>query len=491
MPQIPGASEIVRDFGLGLVEPAVMTPIIFGVASTGTQNALEFYNDPASLRDAHGEGPAVENACNVLDKGGGPIGFIRAAPSIAAANGSVTQTGSGPAITLSGTATVDSHLRVEIVFAGALGTAKFRYTLDGYTGDTEAERTYSETLLVPSGGTFALPGLGLTLTFASGTHLLGTFHVADVKCAAANATDLAGAFTAITNAPNTPWRFFVCVTSKGNGNSAAHATLAAALQAQLVALAAASMYRRGIMPSDAGEDAAATVVTSFASTVAARLLIAFGMVRRTTTKPFPGYAFPVTHAIDVIAPRAAASLPSTDLKRYKSGALEEVVKLFNDERTAPSSLDDNKISTLRTYLNKVGFYITQGRLKSQNGSDFKLWPHGLIMDIACETANSAMTNYIGQGVRIADDGSGAIDERDAVRIEDEVSAALIAQLLTPQNAEGFSGYVTKLRFTIDRAHNVLGTGTIIGNVGILPHGYIDYITTTLGFVSELPAAAAA
>jgi len=176
------------------------------------------------------------------------------------------------------------------------------------------------------------------------------------------------------------------------------------------------------------------------------------------------------------------------------GPLEEVVKLFHDEYHSPSALDDNKISTLRTYEHLDGYFVTQGRLKSPSGSDFKLWPMGLVIDIACETVNEIGSLQIGSGVRITEDPDatpGSIDERDAIAIEHAMNSALQARLLSPQNAEGTDGYVTDVRYTLDRTVNVLATGVIQGDVGILPLGYVDYVNTRIGFVVALPAAAAA
>jgi len=490
MPAIPSSTSTQRDFGLGLTPPASMVPVIFGRSTLGATNALEPYSDPQSLRDARGEGPGVATAVYVLEKGGGPIIFIGADATVAASNGTVTKVGSGPDITLSGDAAVDARLRIVIVTGGALGTSRFKYCCDGYAGVTDSERTYSEVLATPAGGSFAIPGLGITLTFTAGTYVVGDTYEADVECAAWNSSDLAEAFAALA-ASNASWRFFVGVLSKANGGASGHATIAAALQSQLATLAVGGRHRRGMLAADAGEDTAAAVVTAFASTTAARCLLSYGMVRRATSKPFPGYAFPVTHGIDVFAARAAGSLPSTDLKRVKSGSLDGLVKLFHDEHLTASQLDDNKISTLRTLPHRAGFYITQARLKSPSGSDFKLWPLGILIDIATEIVDAAMLEYIGADLRVKDDGSGQIYDADADAIEDDVARRLASALLEPLNADGKPGYLSDLRFKVSRTNNFLSTGVIITETGLLPRGYVDYITNTLGYVAELPSAAAA
>lgn len=493
---LPAAVETVRDGGLNLAQPASMMPVVIGVASAGALEKLTLFTDVASLRDSHGEGPGVELAANILAEGG-PLGFVRIDPSIAGSNGAVSQTGTGTGtVALSGTASFDALLRVRIVTGGELGEATFQYNLDGYSGDTDGERTWSEVLTVPVGGTFAIPGLGITLTFDddSGTKpfVAGDVYSSEVECPGWNASDLADAFVALKSTP-TRWRFVVAATSKACGDESAHALLATALQSQLTALAATSKYRRAMLATDAGE-AAADVLAAYQSVTATRCLLAYGQVRRSTVKPLPGYAFPITSAVDCFARRAAMSLPSTDLKRVRSGSLQEVVKLFHDEYRSPSQLNDIKVSTLRTYENRDGFYLTQGWLKSPSGSDFRLWPHGIVMDIACETVNQVLTEAIGRGVRFVNrvvndvTYTGTIDDRDASNIEDEVNAALLAQLSTTPNAEGFLGQVTGVRYSINRLHNVLGTGVVLGTVGMQPLAYVDRVETTLGFVVELPEA---
>jgi hypothetical protein len=106
--------------------------------------------------------------------------------------------------------------------------------------------------------------------------------------------------------------------------------------------------------------------------------------------------------------------------------------------------------------------------------------------------NAGLTREIGRGVRYAsvtvDSHTyvGTIDDRDATVIEESVSQDLIAQLLAPINAEGFEGHITDIRYRISRTHNFQATGVVIGQVGILPLGYIDYLETTIGFVVSLP-----
>lgn len=74
--------------------------------------------------------------------------------------GTVTQSGSGPAVNLSGNPTETILGRVEIIAGGARGVATFRYTTDGenYVGALTTAATYS------------LGDTGVTLNFAVGTY---------------------------------------------------------------------------------------------------------------------------------------------------------------------------------------------------------------------------------------------------------------------------------------------------------------------------------
>jgi hypothetical protein len=481
MGAIPSANETVRDQGLGLVGNASLVPVVIGEASLGDDNSVKAFASVGKLVDERGQGPGVEAAALILALIGGPVIFVKCATAVAASNGSVTQSGAGPEVTLTGTALLDANLRVVVTLGGALGTGKFKYCLDDFSGATDSERTYSEELIIPSGGTFAIPTLGITLTFASGTYVLAETYSATVNCAAANATNVGAAMDALA-ASTLGWRFVYLATSNNAGDATAHATLLATLQSKLTTLATTGRYRRGIIATNM---TGADPTTAFTSVVAARCLVGHGRARAITPKSFIGYASPVYPAAHFFALRAAGCLPSTDLKRVRGdgindgGPLPNVLQIFDDEAKTPTGLDDIKVSTLRTWEGRDGFYVTQGRLKSAAGSDFTIWPRGICMDIACETAHAITVTWIGMGIRTNADGT--IDERDAVRLENEVNAALANVLLNPQNAEGVPGHVSAARYTVNRLINIIETETIDGEVAIRPLGSVSYVTTVLSF----------
>jgi len=479
----PSATETVRDPGLGIAGNVSLRPAVIGECSLGDDNSVKLYSSIGKLVDERGQGPGVEAVAQILATVGGPVLFVKCATTVAATNGAVTQSGAGPAVTLTGAALLDANIYVVVTLAGILGTGKFKYCLDNFSGATDSDRTFSEELLIPSGGTFAIPTLGITLTFAAGTYVIAETYAATVNCAAANATNLGAALDALYASP-LEWRFVYVVTSNNAGDATAHATLAATLQSKLTTFAAASKKRRGIIATNL---TGADPTSALTSVAAVRVLFAHGRARVITPKSFIGYAVPTQPAATSFAVRAAGCLPSTDLKRvagdgvHDGGPLPNIVSLFEDEEVSPTGLDDIKVSTLRSYSggDADGFYITQARLKSSAGSDFTHWHRGIVMDIACEVAHRITTRWIGKGLRTNDDGT--IDERDAVRLDKEVNDALKDALLDPQNAEGTPGHVSAALYAVNRALNVLSTETIDGEVAIRPNGSASYITTTLSF----------
>lgn len=488
MAAIPSSTETVIDPGLGIVGQISNIPAIVGTCSTGTANVVVSCSTQKKLSETFGQGPAVEAASHILATAGGPVLVVRTTSSTAATNGAVTQSGAGPVITLGGTSTLDCKLRIEIVRGGTLGTAQFRYSLDTYTGDSEDLRSYSGAILCPA-APYSVPGAGFTITFPAGTYVLDENYTATVNCAAATSANVTTAMNALDATP-LQWRFAYIVTSNLTGNTTAHEGIGAAVQASLNAMAAESKYRRAMIASNMDDTSPLSVwVTPYD-----RLLVAHGRVRSVSPKPFLAHAFPTVPGATVFAARAAGSLISTDLKRVPGnglndgGPLPNVRKIFVDERADSVGTDDIKLSSLRTYLGRNGYYITQGRLKSAEGSDFTVWPRGAVMDVACEVAHAVQETFIGRGIRTNDNGT--IDERDALRLESEVQAALDATLISPRNAEGTSGHASEVLYTIDRTNNVLTTSTIQATVAVRPLAYPDYITTNISFVASIGAAVA-
>jgi hypothetical protein len=492
---IPKQTFVINDPGLGVTDPAAVIPLFYGPASGGVANEIKTFSSPTDLVAHHKQGAMPEAAAYVLANSGGPVRTMKSATTVAASNGSVTpsrvSTSTGT-ITVAGTANDDYEFVGRIKKTGTLGTGVFDYSLDdGYT--------FSAELTIPSGGTYAITETGLTLTFVPGGGPIffeaGDKHEFDSVGAMWNASDLAAGVTAIL-ASSVPWRFLVCCGQPAS--AAAAATLFAALGTHMTSLENVFRYRRAMM--DVGKDTTTNVLTSFAAQVSKRILPAYGDMDVASGKPMVGWAVPKRATLQAFARNATGpatqgwGFPSTDLKRVRGGPVPGIVAkadgsaAISHDEYKTEVLDAARISTLRTYPELSGVYVTNGRLKSAAGSDFEYWQHGILMDIACETVYAKQALWIGEGLRTNADGT--IDERDAARIEKEVNAALSAVLMTPVNAGGQIGHVSDVRYTVSRTHNLLTTKTLVSEVAIRPLGYVDFITTTLGYqAAVLPAAA--
>jgi hypothetical protein len=489
MADIPSSTIEPIDPGLGVSEAANMRFVVLGLASDGETDVINWYSSASALVAEYVSGPGVEDAAQLLAYAGGPVGFVRVNGSVVASNSAIVKSGAGPTVTVAGTSTGDYNVQLQVMDGGILGAGTFKYTLDYNADLTTTDFTYSGKIVIPSGGTYAIPGTGLTLTFPSGTYVADETYTFTASCAGfASADVLAALDVALEGASD--FRVVLLSTSRGCGGHATIAGILAAAQSQLEEIEADARYKAMIAPTSALiGDAAATVKTTYSSVEANRQLIAHGFGRYTAQVRMQGLGNvdrPVALSFGV---RAAQSLPSTDLKRVRSGKLPGINKLYFDERVESSLMDDVKVSTLRTYVRRPGFFVTQGRIKSAPGSDFTIWPRRIIFDIASETAQAAGVEFIGRGVRAKTDGTGNIDERDALALEGEAQAKLEAQLVQPRNAEGNGGYVSAVRYTIDRTTNIVTTETLYADVAILPLATLTWITTRVGYSLNVGGAA--
>lgn len=479
MADIPSSTIEPIDPGLGVSEAANMRCVVLGIASSGSTTEINWYSNTASLVEDYVSGPGVEDAAQILAYAGGPVGFVRVAGSVTAANTAIVKSGAGPTVTVAGTALIDAGVQLEVMDGGILGAGTFRYTLDYNAEVTSDEMTWSGKIVIPSGGTYAIPGTGLTLTFPAGTYVADETYTFTANCAGfASADVLAALDVALEGASD--MRFFYLSASVKCGGHATMTGILAAAQSQLEEIEADARYKAMIAPTSAVlADVAATVKTTYSAIEANRQLIAHGFGRYVAQVRMQGRGYVDRPVALSFAVRAAQSLISTDLKRVKSGKLPGLYKLYFDERVESSLMDDVKVSTCRTYVRRPGFFITQGRIKSAPGSDFTMWPRRLVHDIASETAQAEGVEFIGRGVRA--NGDGTIDERDALAMETDVQAALEAQLVGPRNAEGSGGHVSAVRYTIDRSTNILTTETLYADVAILPLGSLSWIITRVGY----------
>lgn len=480
---LPASNIIIQDPGLGTASAASLTPVVIGVSSSGTANVPQFFSSPGKLVDAFGYGPGVEDALQIMAYAGGPVGFCRVTGSVSAANSAVVKSGAGPTVTIAGSATFDFGAQLKIVKAGALGVGTFQYSID-VNAFPSTEWTFSPELTIPAGGTYLIPGTGITVTFPVGTYVAAETYGFTSECAGFASGDLTTALAAV-NGLQQAWRFVHVALSSKCGAASTVAGIVAALQSYLSTQEAAEKYRAAIIGAQGDGGAASAAITAYAAVVANRCVVSSGNVRLVAQYPLQGRSAIDRPGAVCLSARAAGSLISTDLKRVPGNGLNDggplpgVLRLYYDERVDAGGVDSAKLSSLRTYQGRPGFYVSQGLIKSASGSDFTIWPRRIVIDVAAETVHAVTSGFIGRGVR--SNPGGTIDERDALALETEVNSALASALINPRNAEGTGGHASAAVYTVDRSINIVSTETLEGDVAVRPLGYLTFITTRVGY----------
>lgn len=477
----PGQQLTVRDGGIGLTSSADLPPLVVGVTSGGVVDTLYSYSDPNKLLDDQGDGPAVEMAAPVIEAAGACL-LLKTNAGTAGSNGSVTKT---PVGTSTGTVTVAGTPRDSYEFigrikkTGALGVAKFDYSLDdGYE--------FSDELTVPAGGTYAIPNTGLTLTFVPGggpvLFELGDKHEFDSVAPHYTTGNIGTAITALLAQLGN--RYIHELYFAGKNSSAANAaTMAAAIATHLNTLHTRGYHCRALM--DAGNDTPANVLSSFASFADARVGVCYGDCDVVGMNSFAGWAVPKRAAVNVIAERAAGSDLSENLGRKESGLLRGVRAISHDEGTNTQFSEADKITTLRTYQGQAGFYVTNGYLKSPSGSDFLYWDWGRVIDVMCRTTFAAQDKWLLKKLRSLKDGTGKLDPRDGSRVNAAVRRALKAVLLDPVNIEGYKGHVSGLSYAVDETNDFLSSREMLSNGFAVPLVPVETIKTQIGFARSV------
>lgn len=482
---IPGQNFTILDPGLAVTPEAINTPIFFGCSSAGEDNHVYTFGRVSDVVDTLKQGPLAEALCTYLALAGGPVYAVKLVGSAPGKAGTVNKTPinmpTSPGTLAVGGAPHDSYdLIVEITKSGGLGVAEFRYSLDGGS-------SFSASMSVPSSGTYPVPNANITLTFAGTATapdvlfdaldrwecdcLMPVYDVGSIT--PPDKTGLAAGIEAAL-ASSVEFSFMVLTGTYADSQDGALVAAAAAGHAQSMF----NDYRFIGALVHSGIDAPLDAIEEFKDVADPRIGVCYSFSKQVSNKPFVGWGVPWRPSVDIVAARAGQVSISTDLGRVASGSLTGVVAIEHDE-FRNEIMDAKRFITLRTFQGVPGYFITNGRLMSPLGSDYKYWQHRRCMDVACDVTYKAQVPIINKSVRVNADGT--IDDRDARTSEARVKSQLSGALLDPNNAEGTAGHVSAVDYKIDRATNVLGTETIKTNVAIRPLGYAKILNTELGF----------
>lgn len=478
---LPGQTIRVLDPGLGLVDVAADSPICMGASSAGTTGTLYSFSALSDIRTTLGYGDLPEAVARELNQAGGPVLAMRTTGAIAGTISAVTRTGASPVCTAAAaTPTMRTATRIQVMKGGVLGTAEFRYTHDNFQ-PTKVQPTWSEQRTVPAGGTFVMPNTGITFTFVAGTYVLNDTYDLTTEPAHVNATDIGNmgaSLVAIPTFASDQWLVSDTFSTASEGYAAA-----TALGAQLQTMATGFKWARG--HCDVGStDTAVNVIAGRSAFQDVRVAPCYGSEIRSSLLPFEGYANQLASCSTSLAARAARVVASSSLSRYAEGSLQGTQWIAFDSNS-DITVDNAKISTLRTYPKVPGFYIARGRLAAAPGSDFQFWQYGVLMDIGCSAIFQAMLQFTSDDLRTLD--GGTLDPLDAAIVQTAGLGALRTALMSPKNARGRAGWVSDVLFSVDLTNNVAASGILQTTASIRPRAYTDFISQTIGFRLNLAA----
>lgn len=467
---IQEVNETIRDGGLGIIADSPGRAILFvGYGYGFTANTLYGLGDESALDDK-GEGPMSEAVKHALETSGGPV-YAITPTTTAGTKSSVTQSGAGPAVTLTGDPRDAYVAQVEITTAGVIGTSKFKYTLDD--GETYVEGLFTA-------ATYAIPGTGITLNFAAGTYVLGETYDFTTTAPSYSTSQMNAALDVAFAADSEFGLVAICGVTGGVDDTAkatACAAFAAALNTKLEAqVTSRHKPTRGIIEAPNVADAA--LVAAFAAVVAPRVSYVAGFARvqsSLTGRINKANIFRV--AVARLGKKPIGKDASQVFAEAGVGALPSALLSLERNEAETPALDAARAVTARKYAGKRGFYITDWHLLSETGSDFDLLQKGQIMDEAMRLARPALLDYLSRDLTTKADGSGSLTEGQAQAIDEDVDEDVRAGLVPD--------HVTNVKIRTNRTNDVIATKILKVKIRVLPKAYPKFIEAEFGFTKQL------
>jgi hypothetical protein len=475
---LPSVAITKQDGSTGVVRPSTEGILaLIAPSQSGTANQPTACTRQDVAFSAFGYGRLVEGAAYHLSVARKPVVLIKAAASVAATLGTVAHSGAGTSVvTATGTPNDDFDLVLKITLGGTIGTGpiSLQTSLDGGT-------TWSAVVSLGVANTYAVPNTGVTFNFAAGTVLTGQTESCKATAAKMNNTDLTNALEALRTYGGA-WESILVMGLN------ATATEVATLDAWLALREGEGKYRTAMVnavPRDSATQTeaqyATAMNTAFGASSTIRVLVggdqfeAVSLVRGSRTK-FPTALAVAARAMEVDISRDPAFVNDGPV----DGAFIQDSRgnpQYHDEALYPT-LDDLRLTSLRTFNGRSGAYITNALLLSPAGSDYVYLQHARVMNRALELTFDSLTGRLSQGVR-ADASTGYIREEDAQDIEGLVNAQLRGQLVDTSRVSG-------AQFVLSRTDD-LGAipATLTGEVQVLPLKYVKKFNVAARFVRTI------
>jgi hypothetical protein len=148
------------------------------------------------------------------------------------------------------------------------------------------------------------------------------------------------------------------------------------------------------------------------------------------------------------------------------------------------TLDNQRLITLRSFIDRQGVFITNPNAIASAGSDFPFLQYIRVMNKACRRAFFLLEGLLSQGVQTVTDPNNAnkqiISESDATHFEEVINTDLESRILRPRE-------VSAIRFSIARDDDLTpNTGaTLSSSLELVGLKYIKKFLVNTRFVRSI------
>lgn len=475
--RLDGQTGVVRPSAQGVL--AIIAP-----SEKGTLNVASAYARSADVFATFGDGPLYELANYVMNVAKKPVICIRPTTSTAATYSAITSVGTGTSVATAGaSAPFDSYsVSIEFVTGGTIGVSgiTYRYSLDGKSKSALQSLGVATSIVIPRSG--------VTVALAAGTIVAGRTLTFTTTQAKSTSSDLTAAYEAL-RITSSPWDCVLVETD-------ADATIIAGLDSWLAGLESAGKFRVGFL--NTRRKGAAEAEAAYATAMAA--ITGAGTSIRCVVGADGGQLLGPARGLALFRPTSwgvAARAMGIDISVEPAWVADGPISGFSladasgnptlghDEYLFPN-LDGQKLTTLRSFSDRAGTFVTNTYLLSPENSDYVYLPHGRVMARAMEITFSILTNQLSLGVdknqKAEPNGAVYILESEAAKIEGLVQVAVEKELGTR-----VSGVAFTLSRTDDLGSN--GPATLTGKLEIQAKSYVKRFAITTAFVREIAASA--
>lgn len=457
--------QLVDNGGAAIIVPSQSVQFVAGCASQGPIGTIFATRSPQSLNNTFGWGPGVE-AASLACVAGGTVLFSRTTGAVAGTSTAVTHTGTGTSVlTLTGTPFDTYFLEVVAMASSTIGTSgQIQISLD-------AGRSFSPTINLGTGTTFAIPGTGLTLNFAAGTLVAGDIFQASTTEPNWNTAGILVAMNALQASPYAQ-QGFGSVHFPGVAAGSDATTIGTDLENW--AAAVAPLFSQAIVSArdahapttwgGAGETEAAwmsAILTDFGDVAQKRIAACGAYYNQASAIPNPLGMVPqfrrsIAYAVGARTVQPGFT-PNRSWGRVKIGPLPLLLNpakdasdgfVYHDEAINPGLNAGRFVTTTsRAYLQ--GRYVLQANNMASTGAQISSWPLISVASVAETILIQVGQQSINDDVRLLK--SGLMDPRDLSTIQRGLQSAIDSNMTAQQ-------MISSASVVIDGSQNLITNG---------------------------------